>query len=80
MRTFCHIKSKENSSDDAKEPRYFELEREAQVGDFVYFELANVWTLITARYYFMGVEIDDNFIVLDALVTEPPTDIRPPAV
>ena len=72
MRTFCHIQSKENSLDRAGEPRYFELEREALAGDFVCFKLAKLWALITARYFFMGEEIEDKFIVLDALLTEPP--------
>jgi hypothetical protein len=68
------------SSHSTEKPVYYELEREAQVGDFVYFELADQWVLVTAKYIFMAAQIEQNVIVLDALTTAPPTDIRPPAL
>ncbi|PMV26640.1 MULTISPECIES: hypothetical protein [unclassified Pseudomonas] len=77
MRIYCHIRS--TSSGRANKPNYFELEREAQVGDFVYFKLADLWVVITAKYIFMAEGGGDSIIVLDALATVPPTTIRPPA-
>lgn len=79
MRTVCHVKPTAKLPGGVEKPRYFELEREAQAGDFVYFALADLWVLITARYFFMGTSVEDNVVVLDTLVVEPPTDIRPPA-
>ncbi|KTB69136.1 hypothetical protein RJC98_17280 [Pseudomonas allii] len=77
MRIYCHIQS--TSSGRANKPNYFELEREAQVGDFVYFKLADFWVVIRAKYIFMDEGVEGSTMLLDALPTDPPTTIRPPA-
>ncbi|MBA1295421.1 hypothetical protein G7025_18840 [Pseudomonas lurida] len=79
MRTICHINSMTKLPGNVDNPQYFELEAAANVGDFIYFSLANLWVLVKGRYFFMGEDIDDQTLILETLVTEPPTDIRPPA-
>jgi hypothetical protein len=38
---------------------------------------ADPWVLVTAKYIFMAAQIEQNVVVLNALTTAPPNDIRP---